>query len=143
MFNSLTIIIFDIGATINSYQHILSFDISNFILRCQMDVKMLFLLYLIYWFVAYNPWYYRFLPQQFLYFFPLPHALSPLVYIVYIVFIVLFVFQGFHRQVTIYIYIIYSIYCIICIYLLRTFCEHCSQYFILLMNGYWTINIRF
>ena len=81
---------------------------------------------------------YWFLPQQFLYFLPLPQVLSLLIYIVYIVFIVLFVFQGFHGQVTIYIYSIYSIYFIISIYLLRTICEHCSQYFILLINGSWT-----
>ena len=79
-----------------------------------------------------------YLPQQFLYFLPLPQVLSLLIYIVYIVFIVLFVFQGFHGQVTIYIYSIYSIYFIISIYLLRTICEHCSQYFILLINGSWT-----
>lgn len=70
-----------------------------------------------------------YLPQQFLYFFPLPHGLFPSVYIVHIVFIVLFVFQVFFRQVT---FGIYSIYFIISIYSLRTFCEHCSQYFILL-----------
>ena len=80
--------------------------------------------------------FYAFLPQQFLYFLPLPHVLTHLVYIVYIVFILLSVFQWLHRQVTIYIYSIYSIYFIICIYLLRTNCEHCSQYFILLINGY-------
>ena len=56
-------------------------------------------------------------------------GLFPSVYIVHIVFIVLFVFQVFFRQVT---FGIYSIYFIISIYSLRTFCEHCSQYFILL-----------
>ena len=44
MFNSLTIIIIDIGAIIKLYQCIPSFDIQNFNLRCQMDVKMPFLL---------------------------------------------------------------------------------------------------
>ena len=73
-----------------------------------------------------------YLPQQFLYFLPLPHVLSLLVLYVYIVFIVLLVFYGFHGQVTFTIYSIYSIYFIISIYLLRTICEHCSQYFILL-----------
>ena len=73
-----------------------------------------------------------YLPQQFLYFFPLPQVLSPLIYILYMVFNVLYVFQWFHRQVTIYTDSIYSIYFIIFIYLLRTNREHCSQYFILL-----------
>ena len=85
-----------------------------------------------------SPYFMGYLPQQFLYFLPEPQILSLLIYIVYIVFIVLFVFQGFHGQVTIYIYSIYSIYFIISIYLLRTICEHCSQYFILLINGSWT-----
>lgn len=81
-----------------------------------------------------------YLPQQFLYFLPLPHVLSLSVYMVHIVYIVLLVFQAFRVLGTFNTYSIYSTYSIISIYLLRTICEHCSQYFILLINGYWTTN---
>ena len=62
-----------------------------------------------------------------------------LVLSVYIVFLVLLLFQCLHGQVTFNTYNIYSIYFIISIYFLRTICEHCSQYFILLINDYYTL----
>ena len=77
--------------------------------------------------------YYWFLPQQFLYFLPLPHVQSLSVYMLHIVYIVLLVFQAFQVLGTFNTYSIYSTYSIISIYLLRTICEHCSQYFILLL----------
>ena len=69
-----------------------------------------------------------YLPQQFLYFLPLPHVLFLLVLFVYIVFMVLLLFQVIHRQVTFTIYSIYGIYFIISIILLRTNCEHRSHF---------------
>ena len=57
-------------------------------------------------------WYYWFLPQQFLYFFPLPHVLTPRILLVFIIFIILSVFVGVTRQCTFGIYHIISTYSI-------------------------------
>ena len=51
-----------------------------------------------------------YLPQQFLYFLPLPHVQAPRILLVFIVFIILFVFVGITRQCTFGIYRIFSIY---------------------------------
>ena len=49
-----------------------------------------------------NPWFYYYLPQQFLYFFPLPHVQISHIFIPFIIFIVLVVFIDFagHNRIS-------------------------------------------
>ena len=70
-----------------------------------------------------------YLPQQFLYFFPLPHVVRTPIFIILIIFIILLIFQGFTVLVTYYIYNIYIIFVIINIPLLQTNCKQCLHSF--------------
>lgn len=72
---------------------------------------------------------YAFLPQQFLYFFPLPHVVEIHIFIILIIFIILLIFQGFSVLVIYYIYNIYSIFVIINISLLQTNRKQCLHSF--------------
>lgn len=67
-----------------------------------------------------------YLPQQFLYFFPLPHVVETPIFIILII---LLIFQGFTVLVIYYIYNIYSIFVIINISLLQTNRKQCLHSF--------------
>lgn len=70
-----------------------------------------------------------YLPQQFLYFLPLPHVVGTPIFIILIIFIILLIFQGFSVLVIYYIYNIYSIFVIINISLLQTNRKQCLHSF--------------
>ena len=70
-----------------------------------------------------------YLPQQFLYFLPLPHVVGTPIFIILIIFIILLIFQGFIVLVTYYIYNIYSTFVIINISLLQTNRKQCLHSF--------------
>ena len=76
-----------------------------------------------------NPWFYYYLPQQFLYFLPLPQVVGTPIFIILIIFIILLIFQGFSVLVIYYIYNIYSIFVIINISLLQTNRKQCLHSF--------------
>ena len=99
-----------------------------------------------------------YLPQQFLYFLPLPHVVGTPIFIILIIFIILLIFQGFSVLVIYYIYNIYSIFVIINISLLQTNRKQCcihllrSLYYLyhiftnvrfVFLHIYYTINIHF
>lgn len=67
-----------------------------------------------------------YLPQQFLYFLPLPHVVETPIFIILII---LLIFQGFIVLVTYYIYNIYSTFVIINISLLQTNRKQCLHSF--------------
>ena len=70
-----------------------------------------------------------YLPQQFLYFLPLPQVVGTPIFIILIIFIILLIFQGFSVLVIYYIYNIYSIFVIINISLLQTNRKQCLHSF--------------
>lgn len=87
-----------------------------------------------------------YLPQQFLYFLPLPHVVGTPIFIILIIFIILLIFQGFSVLVIYYIYNIYSIFVIINISLLQTNCKqcyHCLHSFSIKIISYFTLQLLF
>lgn len=70
-----------------------------------------------------------YLPQQFLYFLPLPQVVRTPIFIILIIFIILLIFQGFTVLVIYYIYNIYSIFVIINIPLMQTNRKQCLHSF--------------
>ena len=87
-----------------------------------------------------KPWYYWFLPQQFLYFLPDPHDVKTLVFIVLFVFIILLVFQYFQDQVTSILSVLFVLIYIINIYYPWTNRGHCPHPFTMDILLYLSIN---